>query len=317
MQTLALMNEEIGEKEKANEWRTRALKIKENLDRYCWNGRFYQHQLLLNSVSEDPLEKDRLSLSSTYDMNRGIVSFEQAKSILNEYKSRKVTTDAFCEWFTVDPPYEQFFEYSAGEYINGAIASLTAGELAKAAFSYGEEEYGWDILCRLMDILERDGELFFMYNPETGENAGGGPSGWGAAAILSAIEEGLAGIKDLGVRFNKMLFSPRWCVTDMDEVKYITGYETSHVLVESQYEKSENGMLFRIATPAKEIQCHILVQNGSNVQKVFVNGKEISFRKVLVGDSRYVDFEISVEMDERTWDRYEPNPVTNIEILYN
>lgn len=315
MQTLALMNEEIGEKEKANEWRTRALKIKENLDRYCWNGRFYQHQLLLNSVSEDPLEKERLSLSSTYDMNRGIVSFEQAKSILNEYKSRKATTDAFCEWFTVDPPYEQFFEYSAGEYINGAIASLTAGELAKAAFSYGEEEYGWDILCRLMDILDRDGELFFMYNPATGENAGGGPSGWGAAAILSAIEEGLAGIKDLGVRFNKMLFSPRWCVTDMDEVKYITGYETSHVLVESQYEKSENGMLFRIAAPAKEIQCHILVQNGRNVQKVFVNGKEISFRKVLVGDSRYVDFEISIEMEERTWDRYEPNPVTNIEIF--
>lgn len=316
MLLLAKMNDEIGNNDKAKQWRLRAQKIKDNLDKYCWNGKFYQHQLLLNTHKEDPLEKERLSLSSAYDMNRGITTFEQAQKILSEYKSRKETTKAFCEWFTVDPPYEKFFDYAAGEYINGAIASLTAGELAKAAFEYGEEDYGWDILCRLMAIMRRDGELFFMYNPDTGENAGGGPSGWGAAAILSAIEEGLAGIKDTGVCFDSMRFSPRWCITDIDEIKYITGYQISHVFVETQFEKNDKSMKFNIAAPSKEIKCHILLPHNKTVSVIKVNGKEYEYEDIYVGKSLYADFTILVDVPKRNHTRYEANPITEIEIIF-
>lgn len=314
MLTLARMNEITGDPEKAESWKQRAAQLKANLDKYCWNGRFYQHQYVLGLEEQDPVERERLSLSSTYDMNRGITTFEQARSILAEYKHRRENAEAFCEWFTVDPPYPRFFTYEAGEYINGAIASLTAGELAKAAFRYGEEKYGWDILCRLMDILNRDGELFFMYNPKTGENAGGGPSGWGAAAILCAIEEGLAGVIDDGVCFDKMIFCPRWCVTDMPEVKYITGYQTSHVFVETQYEKTEQGMHFAIAAPSRRIQCHILLPDDGNVSAVKVNDISVTFETVTVADSKYVDFVVRVPVGERDRMRYQPNPVTDIAI---
>lgn len=316
MMMLAILNDEIENHKKSEEWRNRAKSIKENLNLYCWNGRFYQHQLFLNNDINHTLEKERLSLSNTYDMNRGITTLEQGQKIISEYKLRRKTTEAFCEWFTIDPPYDQFFTYSAGEYINGSIASLTAGELAKAAFQYGEEEYGWDILCRLMNILERDGELFFMYNPKTGKNAGGGPSGWGAAAILSAIEEGLAGIKDIGVCFNKMIYSPRWCVTAIKEVKYITGYEISHVLVETQYEEKESGMMFRIAAPSKEIQCHILIPENKEIKKVLVNHMETSYEDIVVGKSHYIEYNIYIDVHERNHQKYEMNPVTEIEIIY-
>ena len=316
MMTLAKMNTLIGNLSQAEMWTSRAAQLKANLDKYCWNGKFYQHRLLLDPTKADPLEKERLSLSSTYDMNRGITTLEQARSILAEYKHRRGTTDAFCEWFTVDPPYPQFYIYKAGEYINGTIASLTAGELAKAAFQYGEEKYGWDILCRLMDILNRDGELFFMYNPKTGENAGGGPSGWGAAAILCAIEEGLAGIIDDGVCFDQMIFCPRWCVTDMTEVKYITGYQTSHVFVETQYEKEANGMHFTVSAPARQIKCHILLPDNANVEAVNVNDHVIPFVSNTIGEGNYIDFTITVPVEAKVPGHYRKNPLTDIRIIF-
>ena len=208
MLRLAWLNDRFGQSARAEGWRGRATALRDNLNRYCFNGKFYLHQLHLNHTGCDELENRRLSLSNAYDINRGVTTAEQARSILQEFRSRRESSGAFAEWFTVDPPYPMFKDYAAGEYINGSIASLTAGELAKAAFQNGEEAYGWDILTRLSGLLEQDGELFFMYDPKTGRNVGGGPSGWGAAAILCAIEEGLAGIEDTDVCFGRMRFSP-------------------------------------------------------------------------------------------------------------
>lgn len=315
MRSLAWLRRELGEQETAAVWEKKAEQLCEALNRYCWNGRFYQHRLLLDDP-ENVGERERLSLSNPYDINRGITTLAQARRILAEYQARRNTTDAFAEWFTVDPPYQRFFQYKAGEYINGAIASLTAGELAKAAFLNGEEAYGWDILCRLAGLLQRDRELFFMYDPKTGKNAGGGPSGWGAAAIISAIEEGLAGIQDTGVCFDQMAFSPRWCVTGLREVKYITGYRASHTFVETQYEQTASAMLFRVAAPAREMTCHILVPPEQTVCQVRVNGCVCDFTHVTVGESRYVDFDVTVLAPQPDRGRYTQNPVTDMEICF-
>ncbi len=88
-----------------------------------------------------------------------------------------------------------------------------AGELAKAAFHHGYEEYGWDIIQRFMKLVKRDGTSYFLYNPDSTPQPHGGPSAWGAAALLSAIDEGLAGIQDMGVNYDEILFSPKFPVT--------------------------------------------------------------------------------------------------------
>ena len=292
MRQLAWLNDRFGNAARAEEWRGRAETLRENLNRYCFNGRFYIHQLHLGHPGFDGLENKRLSLSNAYDINRGVTTPEQARSILHEFQSRRETAGTFAEWFTVDPPYPPVKNYLAGEYINGAIASLTAGELAKAAFQNGEEAYGWDILTRLSALLEQDGELYFMYDPKTGKNAGGGPSGWGAAAILSAIEEGLAGIVDTGVCFDTMRFSPRWCVTPEKSVKYITGYSVSHTFVETQYEETPDALCFRLRCPSREIECHILLPEGFEAKQVTVDGTSAAFRRLTAGGSVYVDFTV-------------------------
>lgn len=316
MLQLCWLNERFGNTKKATEWKTRAAKLKANVDKLCWNGSFYTHQVHLNHKGIDSNEDIRLSLSNTYDMNRKFTTAEQAKSIINEYKQRRSNDNYFAEWFTIDPPYKKFRSYEAGSYINGAISSLTAGELAKAAFEHNEEAYAWDIIKRLIKSVEENGELFFMYNPKTAENAGGGPSGWGAAAVLSAIEEGLFGIVDNGVCFDKMSFSPSVAVTDYNEIKYITGYKVSHTFIEMYYIREQNCETYTLYCPSDEINCHILVSNGFIPQAIFVNGKNIAFNTVHSGNSTYVDFDIICSNNtKRNFKKYTKQRKIIIEIL--
>lgn len=290
MRQLAWLRRRFGDEEQAQAWERRASVLRDNMMKYLWNGRFFVHQLHLNHSGADDLESERLSLSNTYDLNRGVTTFEQSCAILEEYQRRKETTDAFAEWFSIDPPYEKFGGSARGKYVNGGIASYAGGELAKAAFANGKEAYGWDILQRMWQLIKRDGELYFLYDPQTGANLGGGPSGWGAAAVMSAIEEGLAGIRDLDVQFRVMEFAPRWVVTDYDELRYFTGYELSKEKIDMYFVRRETELWYRLSAPSKEIRGHILLPEGKNCAGVSVDGTEIPFEQTCVGDSRYVDF---------------------------
>lgn len=292
MKKLSAINGIIGNSSAANDWENRAEKIRENLNKYCWNGNFYTHQVHINhqlTPKED--EENRLSFSNTYDINRKVTTAEQASKIISEYIKRRETSGCFAEWFTVNPPYEHFRGgYDANNYVNGCIASLAAGELALAAFNNGFEAYGWDIISRLIDLFEKDGELFFLYDMYNGKNKGGGPSGWGAAAIIAAVDEGLAGFVDTGVQFDTMRFQPRWRITDREYGKYITGYESSGIFAESSYKYYEDADCYRLAVPSNKINCHILLKQNCNVKQIVCNGKSIEFATESLNGSMYANF---------------------------
>lgn len=296
MNQLAWINDQLGKKEKAKEWLIRAEQLKKNIFKYLWNGKFFIHQLPLGDAGIDDKENIRLSLSNPYDINRGLTSLEQSRSIIKEYMNRRKTTKAFAEWFSIDPPYDQAFgKLGPGNYVNGAISPFTAGELAKASFENGYEMYGWDILCRLEKMLSRDGNIYFLYSPIDGKPQGGGPSGWGAAAILSALDEGLAGIKDMETGYSVINFSPRWPVTDYKELRYITGYEKSAKVVDVRYILTDHGMRYYIISPAREIRAHLLLPEGKQCIRVRINGRDISFKNSRVAQSHYVDFIIKTD----------------------
>ena len=122
MNQLAWLNRRLGNEEKASSWEKRAQELKANIFKHLWNGRFFIHQLHINHEGIDHLENERLSLSNTYDMNRGLTSVEQSRSIIEEYMARKERTSCAAEWFTIEPPYEKFLIYDAGRYVNGALS---------------------------------------------------------------------------------------------------------------------------------------------------------------------------------------------------
>ena len=294
MAQLAWLNGRLGRTAKAAAWRARADALKAAMYKHLWNGRFFFHQLPLNVPPVDAHERERLSLSAAYDMNRGLMPVADCRRTIEEFRRRRQTTDCFAEWFTVDPPYDfTFARHPRGDYVNGGVCLFTAGELAKAALENGYEAYGWDILTRVKKMAARDGTLYFLYDRTTAKsiNAALGPSAWGAASILSAFDEALAGVRDVGVRYDAIRFSPRWPVTGLDEVRYFTGYEAANAVIDVRYVRRANGLRYLMRSPAKNVTAHILLPSGRTAREVWLNGAPRAFETTTMGDSRYVDFE--------------------------
>ena len=289
---LAWINEKAGNPEKAAMWLSRAETLRNNMIRHLWNGRFFVHQKPINHDGIDGKEDIRLSLSNSYDMNRGVTTHAQSCAIIEEYLSRRETTSAFAEWFSIDPPYEpSFHKHSAGTYVNGGISPFTAGELARAAFENGYEDYAWDILCRFNALMERDGTVYFLYSTDGQRALGGGPSAWGAAAFMNAVDEGLAGIVDCDSLYREIRFSPRFPVTHYKELRYITGYECSHTFVDVRWTLSEEGMRYDLYAKEAVIHAHILLPKGKSCSAVIVDGQPAEFTFERIRDSVYVNFE--------------------------
>ena len=299
MLDLAWLNRRLDREEAAQNWEKRAAQLRENIFRYLWNGSFFIHQLPLNCAPMDEKENMRLSLSNVYDINRGLTDWEQSRSIIEAYRNRRGKTDSFAEWFTIDPPYEQFLSYRAGEYVNGAVSPFTAGELAKAAFCSGYEAYGWDILSRFIRLAERDGDVYFLYDPDSAPQNQRGPSTWGAAALLSAIDEGLAGIVNTDVNYRRIRFSPRFPVTPYEELRYFTGYEKTDTIIDVKYILTPEGMRYDMTSPAEAIRGHFLLPEGKRCAKLLVNGRETAFAEERIGDSLYVNADAAAEKTTR------------------
>lgn len=294
MNQLAWIDERFGEAEKAAAWRRRATALKANMMRQLWNGTFFRHQLPLNCAPYDGNETNRLTLSMSYALNRGVLTREQCRGVIDEYRRRRTLTKGFAEWFTCDPAYEPAFgTVKAGEYVNGGISPFTAGELARGAFENGYEAYGWDIVSRLVKmILRDDGKLFFLYHPVTGAPQGRGPSAWGAAAVLSAVDQGLAGIVDTDKLYRKIRFSPRWAVTPYREGRYLTGYEVSHRKVDVRWIFTERGFRYRLESPAETVEARLLVPEGRRPVRLLYNGLETPFDLTRIGTSRYLEVQV-------------------------
>lgn len=234
---LATMYRAVGDRAKDERWTTTADQLRERINRLCFNGQFYTHQVLLQPVDTGIDEKTILSMSNTYDINRGLPTHDMAVRIIDTYRARREQRrdTHFAEWFTIDPPYPKFHKFDPGEYVNGGIASFVAGELAKAAFHHGREAYGADILRRMAAKIQDDGGIHFLYSPY-GDSLGGGPSGWGGAAILSAMFEGLAGIRDDDVLFRRVTLSPRFPTMDIDHADVCARYGASDAYVAMRYD---------------------------------------------------------------------------------
>ncbi len=170
---MAEMYAHLGRTERAAELRTLAEALRDRANRALFFENTYAHMIPETLPWEEVFEKsgdelERMSLSLGYTINRGLPDHEMAVRILREYQRRRYAKahESFAEWWTMDPPYtseqwpskNQHRESSPwGEYMNGGICPIVAGEIARAAFVHGCEDYGVDILRRVWDLIQRDG----------------------------------------------------------------------------------------------------------------------------------------------------------------
>ena len=303
---LAKMFDYKGNINKMDYWNNKAKELKINVNKICWNGKFYTHQVHIDSIDVPGVDESKqLSLSNPYDINRGIASHEQAVSIIKEYQRRKETVDSFAEWFSIDPVFPfnfagiksgPWWSIDAGNYVNGGIMPLVGGELAKASFDHGFEEYGFDILRRYEKMIRNTGESYLWYyrdgRPGFSSPATCPTGGWGSAAMLYAFMEGLAGIMDESKLFQKVKLSPRWIVTEEKDVEVRVEYDTTRAFFGYKYFIDEDKKIISIKPEGsyKEIVYHILLPKGTEAIEVSEGENQIKFSNEAIEKSIYVNF---------------------------
>lgn len=168
---MAEMWSHAGNIKRAAELRTEAEALRARANAALFFGNAYGHMIPETLPAEEVYakvgdERRRISLSTGYTLNRGLPTHDMAVAVLNEIqrRGRRNKGQSFAEWWSMDPPYrpDQWPTHATGgstegDYMNGAISPLVAGELARAAFEHGMEAYGVDILERLWALSERDG----------------------------------------------------------------------------------------------------------------------------------------------------------------
>ena len=306
----------FGEPDKSAKWNRRANELRDRMNDVCWNGSFYTHFVKSSQVEIPGVdEAAQLSLSNPMAINRGVATHEMAVRIIREYLTRRGKTSAFAEWFSIDPPFPDGVfgddKLVGGAYVNGGIMPLVGGELAKAAFEHGVEEYGVDILKRYHEMISKSGETYLWYFPDgspASVEASTSPEaeptdGWGSSAMLWALVTGLAGVEDVGKGFDAVRLSPRWPAADVLDASIQTKYESSGKGFSYEYRCRDDGVDLVVVTSGSDIQFHLLLPAGRSVASVSVDGGKTTSETVLVEASQYVDFsayvrgEVGVRVD--------------------
>lgn len=298
-----------GNKNKAEFWETTAESLKERANSLLFNGRFYTHFLKLTPVTINGVnEKEQLSLSTPMAINRGLAPHEIAISILKEYQKRK-KGNSFAEWFGIDPPFPDGIfgdeKLIAGAYINGGIFPLTGGELSKAAFDHGFEKYGLQTLKQYRKMLAETNETYLWYFPngspsteETSTSPDATPTdGWGSSSMLFAFLEGLCGIEDLGHSFQKVKCSPKWAITEENEIDIDLNYAASGKGFGYLFKHEKEKIILTAKAECSEVDFYILLPENANPISVNLDGNPIDFQKVQIEKSNYINFSKIVEKE--------------------
>jgi len=292
----------------ADQWRAKAFALREAMNRTCWNGSYYTHFVKIAPVSIPGVEESvQLSLSNPMNINRGVASHEMARSIIQEYRKRHAEKAGFAEWYSIDPPFPDGIfgddKLVKGAYVNGGIMPMVGGELARAAFDHGFEEYAISILKQYYRMISETGETYLWYFPDgTPSSVGTSTSpdaeptdGWGSSTMLYALIEGLAGVTDHHKMLQKIEISPRWHAARISEVEVKVSYAVSGCSIRYSYVMQENRLSLEVEATAADVDFHVMIPETSSVSRVEANGTAIFFRMIFIEKSNYVDFTINIK----------------------
>ncbi|MBC8160028.1 MAG: hypothetical protein H7Z42_02325, partial [Roseiflexaceae bacterium] len=299
MLQLASAYERLGAGGRAAEWRGRAFGLVGRLNAASWNGRFFRHFTPLaptDVAGVDP--EQQLSISNAYALNRAVLNETQAQSILAEYQRRRTESSAFAEWFSIDPAFPAGSFGSAeglapGQYVNGGIMPLVGGELARGAFRWGQPTYGFDILRRYNQLVGEYNGSYLWYTPSGQAGISNGTTistdGWGSSAMLAALIEGAAGVRDAGALLREVELSPGWSAdTNVQQARVTVRYPASLGYVAYRWERLPNGLRIQ-ATGAQGGKLRLLLPEGAGeIASVTVGGNQAAPQIEQIGQSRYV-----------------------------
>mgnify|MGYP006285974251 CR=1 FL=1 len=117
----------------------------------------------------------------------------------------------------------------------------------------------------------------------------GAPDNWGAAAVIYALIEGLAGLKDTGIAFNTATLSPRWEAAGISEAKATAKYESSGGYLAYHYKKTGDGRYeLSFTGTSDDTKIRVLLPGSTIPESVILDGKAINMVTETVEQSVYL-----------------------------
>jgi hypothetical protein len=125
----------------------------------------------------------------------------------------------------------------------------------------------------------------------------GGPDNWAAANAMAALVEGLAGVNNDGLAYNRVRLSPRWTSAGIDSVDVniclpvSKGYIAYKYIHKPEIKKIE----MDITGSGENVQCQVLLpESCKGIQSVFINGQQVAYKITSFENSHYSDFSVNL-----------------------
>ncbi len=176
---------------------------------------------------------------------------------------------------------------NVGVYVAGFENAHPEKVIASLEFESVETSAKWMIL----GVTLSDAEVFL---PPWNELSQGMPNNWGAAALVFALVEGLAGAKDTGAAFDKALIAPRWSAAGVKDARVSVRYPASngYVRYEYGYDEKAQKMMVRFTSSAREAEVAVLLPEGRKVRAARLNGKSVNAEMRRVEGSTYAQVRV-------------------------
>ena len=171
---------------------------------------------------------------------------------------------------------------NVGVYVVGFEHPHPDKTIASLDFECMETDAKWMVL----GVTLSDASMFL---PPWNDVSSGMPNNWGAAALVAAIVEGLAGVEDKGAAFSKARIAPRWAAMGTSSAKVAVRYPASQGYVRYEYKCDEAGRrtIVDFTGSAGEYEAAVLLPPRAAPVRATLNGNEVKVETRTVESSRY------------------------------
>ncbi len=307
-EAMSHMYAHLGHAADAKRWHAEARAYRERANNLLWDGTKYLHHVHLDDMDHGDFdETSQLAMGNTWAMTRGLASPVQARSILDEYRRRHVETGDAYPWWSLQPGYPDHLGYFAscpycqqGGYANGGLMPWVGGELCRAAFLFGREAYGVELMRAYVKLLKIKGGVSTWYwpNGEPGfrtRNEVPYPP-WGMAEWVNAAVEGLAGVHDDVGQLRFVTISPRWAAAGVNDVRVSVRYAASKAYCAYIIQIDEETHTIRLiyTGSGEQTNVRVLLPNRWSPVSVTQGTSSLHHRINQEDTSRYVCFSVPV-----------------------
>ena len=114
------------------------------------------------------------------------------------------------------------------------------------------------------------------------------PPNWPDAAVIYAMVEGLAGVKDMGITYNKINLAPRWESAGINSAEVSVRYEASKGYVAYKYKKEAGKSVVSFTSNSVNSRFEYLLGKNTEVKSVRLDGTDKPVNIKLVELSKYL-----------------------------